>query len=275
MQIIILLIPFILLLINYFTIAILSVTIIFLLMRIYSAYICKAQFNLSTFVYIFYIPELITGPFRDYPTWSKKETRKLFSESLINVLNSLILILLSGYFYSKTIFFYDNIFYTSVITYLVLYAQFHSMSKIANSISMFLGKTEVVNFNNPLMATSINDFWSRWHISLGVFAKKYINQPLTFYVSKKIKNKNLPYVLSIFITFLFIGLWHNVSYNYLIFGIYFGIIVILERHFLDRLFSKIANIRLQKLLGILYAQSAHIIGFSFVVEYIQKIIIHP
>uniref|UniRef100_UPI004047F1D7 MBOAT family O-acyltransferase n=1 Tax=Aliarcobacter sp. TaxID=2321116 RepID=UPI004047F1D7 len=276
MQITLIIIPYILLAINYLSLYLISIASIFLLMRIYSAYIHKAPFNLSTLSYIFYIPELITGPFRDYPSWNNRvKERYSFSMSITKILYALIFILLSGYIYSKVITLNSNIFYTSVITYLTLYIQFASMSEIANSISLFIGKSYVVNFNKPLLATSINDFWTRWHVSLGIFSKKYINQPLTFYLSKKIKLKKIPYMVSILITFLFIGLWHNLSLNYLLFGLYFGLIVLLEREFYDKIFNKINSNKLRKVGGIIYTQLVHIIGFTFIVEFIQKIIIHP
>ena len=276
MQIALILVPYTLLLINHFFFALLSISSIFLLMRIYSAYINKAPFNFSTILYVFYVPELITGPFRDYSNWhSKKNERAPLNTTIIKILYGLIFILLSGYIYSKLTILCSNIFYTSTITYLTLYIQFASMSEIANTISLFIGKSYVVNFNKPFLATNINEFWTRWHVSLGTFAKKYINQPLTFYFSKKTKSKNIPYIASILITFLFIGLWHNLSFNYLLFGLYFGFVVLLERKCYDNIFNKITNDKLRQVVGILYTQLAHIIGFIFVLKFVQKIIIHP
>jgi len=275
MQITLIIIPYLLLAINYLSLFLLGIASIFLLMRIYSAYVYKAPLDFSTILYVFYIPELITGPFRDYSSWNNKIERATLIATSIKILYALIFILLSGFIYSKVIPFYNNILYVSLITYLTLYIQFSFMSELANAISLFLGKSYVVNFNKPLLATSVNDFWTRWHVSLGMFSKKYINQPLTFYLSKKIKSKVVPYMASILITFLFIGLWHNLSPNYLLFGLYFGIVVLLERQFYSKVFNKVSNYKLRQISGILYTQSVHLIGFSFVTEFVQKIIIQP
>jgi alginate O-acetyltransferase complex protein AlgI len=268
--------PFFLLILDFFIRVACGFGVIFMLMRIYSAHLHNAPKNLNTVLYIFFVPELITGPFRPFNKWRKLELRGWFSRlSPIIVLNSLITILLAGIIYGKLVAISDNLAFQSVIAYLALYAQFAAMTEIINCISISFGLCRVDNFRSPLFATSVGDFWSRWHISLGDFAKTYINQPLTFLAVKHGLIKDFAYPMSLLITFIFIGLWHNSSVAYLLFGLYFGVIVFIEKIFGDRCKRFLSGKKYGHILSIIYTQIAHIIGFSFVVNYIKTIIIQP
>jgi len=142
-------------------------------------------------------------------------------------------------------------------------------------ISGMFGQPYIENFNKPYTARNISDFWARWHISLGSFVKTYLNQPITFILIKRGFSRNVAFILSILITYIFIGTWHNVSNDYFLFGLYFAALIVFERLILDkysgenRLFSK----KTSYLLGIMYAQSAHIVGLSIVYNQVEAILI--
>jgi len=269
-------IPFLILAINFSVINLFGLTIIFILMRAYSAYLFKAPKNIDTFIYIFFIPEIITGPFRPYTHWSKINFNGFFNKlNLFKIIDHLIIILFVGIFFSYLYSYTNSKIIKSLLIYLTLYYQFRSASEIANCLSISLGQSYVKNFNSPLLATSITDFWNRWHISLGYFAKTHVNQLITIYLAKTGINIKLSYFISVIYTFVFIGLWHNISYSYLFFGFYFGIIIFLERIFastVDKIFS---NFKFKDVIGIIYTQTAHLISLFIVSEYIYKILIVP
>ena len=89
------------------------------------------------------------------------------------------------------------------------------------------------NFNYPLIAPSITDFWRRWHISLSSWFKDYIYIPLGGNRTSKIK-----WIRNIFIVWFLTGFWHGASWNFIIWGLYFGIILVIEKIFLKKYLDK-------------------------------------
>jgi len=266
--------PFLLLLIDNFLSVFIGLSSIFILMRAYSAYLHKAGKNINTIYYIFFAPELLTGPFRSYSQWKplRIDTGKL-SISLGVILNRIIIILVSGIIYTKLTGHIDQNFLAVLIAYITLYAQFASISDIVNQLSALFGQAKIKNFSKPLLANSITDFWDRWHISLGYFVKTHLSQPMSFYLTKKGLDKKLSFFSSVIFSFIFVGLWHNYSLEYFLFGFYFGCIVFIERTYLSSFFKKIQNIKYGLYFCIAYTQILHIIAFSFVFEYVDSILV--
>ncbi|MFA0204170.1 hypothetical protein AB4450_13065 [Vibrio breoganii] len=270
----ILVLPFLILVGDYLARGLLGLSCIFVLMRAYSAYLHNAEFTKKTLLYVFFIPELITGPFRPFSEWSDIKYYNLLKRiELSNLLSNIIIILSSGIIYALFVSYFGQDYKLAkvIFIYIILYIQFRSMSEIVNVISMSLGLKKIANFNNPMLATSVTDFWSRWHMSLGVFAKTHLNQPMTFFLAKKGFGRNSSFFISIMLSFIFIGLWHNQSIQYLFFGLYFGIIVFVERVYAN----EIRFIMNSKIFSIAYTQTIHIIGFYFVSDYIELILIRP
>ncbi|MBK8497440.1 MAG: MBOAT family protein [Flavobacteriales bacterium] len=96
-----------------------------------------------------------------------------------------------------------------------LYADFSGYSNIALGVSRLLGLDIARNFNVPLFATGIADFWRRWHISLSSWMMDYLYTPLSFVLRNK---GRLGAVLAISITFLAVGVWHGANWNFVVFG---------------------------------------------------------
>ncbi|MGI3167281.1 MBOAT family O-acyltransferase [Pseudooceanicola sp. 200-1SW] len=94
--------------------------------------------------------------------------------------------------------------------FLVLYLDFTGYSDIAIGSGLLFGIRIPENFRWPLVSTSIQEFWQRWHLSLGAFIGTYLFKPIVRQTGKP--------ALGIFLAFLFVGLWHNVSIPYLIWG---------------------------------------------------------
>ncbi len=105
-----------------------------------------------------------------------------------------------------------------------IYFDFSGYSDMAIGLGKIFGFNYKENFNYPYESKSITDFWRRWHMSLGSFFRDYVYIPL----GGNRKNQNL----NIFIVWALTGLWHGASWNFILWGIYFGIILILEKKFL-------------------------------------------
>lgn len=96
-----------------------------------------------------------------------------------------------------------------------LYFDFSGYSLIAIGAAALFGVTLPTNFNRPYLATSIREFWQRWHMSLNWFVGTYLFKPF-------VRNTGMPRV-GIFLAFVFVGLWHKVSLGYLLWGIGHGV----------------------------------------------------
>lgn len=90
------------------------------------------------------------------------------------------------------------------------------------------------NFNYPYIAQSITDFWRRWHISLSTWFRDYVYIPLGGNRVSKIK-----WLRNILIVWLLTGLWHGASWNFILWGIYYGVILIIEKLFLGKYIEKL------------------------------------
>ena len=114
---------------------------------------------------------------------------------------------------------------------LQLYFDFSAYSDMAIGIGLLFGFHFLENFNYPLFATSITDFWRRWHISLGTWFKDYIYIPLGGSRVKPFRR-----VINIMAVWFLTGLWHGANWTFIFWGVYFGVILLLEKYFyLDKL----------------------------------------
>ena len=109
---------------------------------------------------------------------------------------------------------------------LQIYFDFSGYSDMAIGLGLMFGFHYHENFNHPYLAKSITDFWRRWHISLGTFFRDYVYIPL----GGNRKNQTF----NIFLVWGLTGLWHGASWNFVIWGLYFGLILWLEKIYLLR-----------------------------------------
>lgn len=124
---------------------------------------------------------------------------------------------------------------------LQIYFDFSGYSDMAIGLGYMLGFKWAENFNYPYISKSATEFWRRWHISLGNWFKTYIYFPLGGNRGSKRQH-----IRNIFIVWMVTGLWHGASWNFVIWGLYFGIIIYLEKvKLLD--FLKNRNSKLQTL----------------------------
>jgi alginate O-acetyltransferase complex protein AlgI len=116
---------------------------------------------------------------------------------------------------------------------LQIYFDFSGYSDMAIGLGMMFGFHYHENFKHPYTAKSITDFWRRWHISLGTFFRDYVYIPLG-------GNRRHP-VRNIFIVWGLTGLWHGASWNFVLWGLYFGLILWIEKHVLLRVLETLPN----------------------------------
>ena len=120
----------------------------------------------------------------------------------------------------------------SVMSYLLeavgytlqIYFDFSGYSDMAIGLGLFFGFHFLENFNYPLVASSITDFWRRWHISLSSFFRDYVYIPLGGNRVSLLK-----WIRNIFIVWFLTGFWHGASWNFILWGLYFAVILVLEK----------------------------------------------
>lgn len=115
-----------------------------------------------------------------------------------------------------------------------IYFDFSGYSDMSVGIGKMLGFSFPKNFDYPYMSKSISEFWRRWHMTLGGWFKSYIYISLGGNRKGKFRT-----ILNLFIVWALTGFWHGASWNFVIWGLYFGIIIIVEKLFLSRILDKI------------------------------------
>lgn len=117
-----------------------------------------------------------------------------------------------------------------------IYMDFSGYTDMAIGLAQMLGFRLPENFNYPYLSRSIADFWRRWHMSLMNFFRTYIFMPLE--IARR-KQKHFRQQSNLLIVFLVTGFWHGVTPNFILWGIYFGAISVLESGFLGRWLKKL------------------------------------
>ncbi len=115
-----------------------------------------------------------------------------------------------------------------------IYFDFSGYSDMAIGLGKMMGFNFPENFNYPYMSKSITEFWRRWHITLGAWFRSYVYIPLGG--NRKGKART---IINLLITWLVTGIWHGASWNFMFWGLYFGILIVLERLFLGKWLEKI------------------------------------
>ena len=115
-----------------------------------------------------------------------------------------------------------------------IYLDFSAYSDMAIGMGRMLGLHYLENFNYPYISRSITEFWRRWHMSLGTFFRDYVYIPLG--------GSRCGWLRSVFNTLIvwaLTGLWHGASWNFLLWGLWFFVLLMIERMFLKKLLDKI------------------------------------
>ncbi|MEG2377278.1 MAG: MBOAT family protein [Clostridia bacterium] len=115
-----------------------------------------------------------------------------------------------------------------------IYFDFSGYSDMAIGLGKMFGFKFLDNFNYPYISQNITEFWRRWHISLSSWFKEYVYIPLGG------NRRGLPLQLrNILVVWLLTGLWHGASWNFIIWGLYYGVILLIEKLFLLRVLERV------------------------------------
>lgn len=219
-----------------------------LLSDIYKRQIEKIDF-LSTSTYLTFFPTVVSGPITRFNTFKegfnnnsiKKEN---LEEGLVRFVVGLAkkvliadkLVPLVNYYFDSNVAQVSvlGIWIASIGYSLELYFDFSGYSDMAIGIAKALGFNLDENFNSPYLAGSIGDFWKRWHISLTKWFKDYIYIPLGG------NRCSVPrHLFNMLVVWLFTGLWHGVNWTFIVWGIFFLVLLIIEKYF--KKFSNFIN----------------------------------
>jgi alginate O-acetyltransferase complex protein AlgI len=205
----------------------------------------KVQKNIVNFwLYILFFPQLIAGPIITYKSIAKQFSQRQTSKNQIidgflrftiglckkvliaNVLSEYGQLLTTHDFTHQS----TLIAWLSVLAYTFeIYFDFSGYSDMAIGLAKMFGFTFPENFNRPYLSKSITEFWQRWHITLGNFMKNYLYIPLGGN-----KKGNMRTYVNLGSVFVLSGLWHGAAWNFVLWGIYHGFWLILERLLLNK-----------------------------------------
>jgi D-alanyl-lipoteichoic acid acyltransferase DltB (MBOAT superfamily) len=197
--------------------------------------------NLADYaLYVTFFPQLVAGPIERaghmLPQYLKP--RHVDAEDWRTALG----LILWGYF--KKVVVADNtaviankifalqdasfpIIWAGVLAFTVqIYADFSGYTDIARGTARLLGIDLMINFNHPYLATSPADFWRRWHISLSTWMRDFIYIPLG---GGRCSLARICF--NLMVTFAISGLWHGASWNFVLWGIYWGLLIVIQRIF--------------------------------------------
>lgn len=213
----------------------------------------KAQKNIISFgAYVALFPQLIAGPIVQYKTIAKQlnERTCTYDEFAVGIHYFMIGL-------GKKILFANNIgqlwdqistmslgqqsiltAWLGIICYAFqIYFDFSGYSDMAIGLGHMFGFRFLKNFDYPYISKSITEFWRRWHISLGTWFREYVYIPLGGN-RKGLKRQ----FINIAIVWLLTGFWHGASWNFVLWGVYFGIILMIEKAFLLKFLEKLPSV---------------------------------
>lgn len=222
----------------------------------------KSFLKLATYVALF--PQLIAGPIVRYTTIEDElDNRKYSFDNFSNGVRRFVIglskkILVANVLASaissfstsqeKTVLFY---WIYGLANALQIYFDFSGYSDMAIGLGKMLGFNFPENFNYPYISKSVTEFWRRWHITLGTWFKDYIYIPLGGNRVGKIK-----WLRNILIVWFLTGLWHGAAWNFILWGVLYGVLLVIEKIGLLKVLEKIPSV-----ISSAYVTLITIIGF--------------
>lgn len=209
----------------------------------------KAQRNIISFgAYVALFPQLIAGPIVQYKTIAKRLNKRFETVGGFNDgINRFMIGLAKKVLLANNIgIVWDSIKAIDVATLPALtawlgiiafafqiYFDFSGYSDMAIGLGKIFGFKFLENFDYPYLSKSITEFWRRWHISLGTWFREYVYIPLGG------NRKGIVFqIRNILIVWALTGFWHGASWNFMVWGLYFGVILIIEKAFLLKYLEK-------------------------------------
>lgn len=210
----------------------------------------KVQRNFINFAcYVSLFPQLIAGPIVRYTVieeqlQSRTHSLENFSRGamrfVIGLGKKVLIANVLGEFTEKFAASGEKslvFFWASAIAYtLHVYFDFSGYSDMAIGLGQIFGFRFLENFNYPFISKSISEFWRRWHISLGSWFRDYVYIPLG-----GSRVSNLKWLRNILVVWFLTGFWHGAAWNFILWGLYFALFLLLEKLFLQKLLSKLPS----------------------------------
>lgn len=230
--------------ISFYTFQILSYTVDVYRKRISAQ---KNLIDLATYIVLF--PQLIAGPIVRYIDIDKQlKVRSHSVEMVYEGLVRFVMGLAKKVLIANSLGELGDIFVKStdksVLFYwmyalafaLQIYFDFSGYSDMAIGLGKMFGFTFLENFNYPFISKSITEFWRRWHMSLGSWFRDYLYIPLG---GNRVRTSR--WLFNIFIVWMLTGFWHGADWNFIIWGLFFAVLLILEKLFLSKLLEKLPS----------------------------------
>lgn len=216
--------------------------------------------------YVSMFPQLIAGPIVRYADVEKQlkdrqETWEKFGQGviffIIGLAKKILLANTIGAIHTEITGMADKSVMTAWLGALAftfqIYFDFSGYSDMAVGLGKMFGFEFMQNFNYPYISHSVTEFWRRWHISLGSWFREYVYIPLGG------NRVSVPrHLLNLLIVWFLTGLWHGASWNFVVWGIYYGLILIIEKYVTGRLIAKLPEVA-----QIVYNMLLVIIGWVF------------
>lgn len=218
---------------------------------------------INYFTYIAMFPSLIQGPIVRYKDIDLKDKKISFDNFAMGVERFIIglskKVILADTL-AKLVTSLTNMEVQTVVSLWVkatsdivkLYLDFSGYTDMAIGLGLMIGIKIMENFDYPLSTYSVTSFWRKWHISLSSWFKDYIYIPL----GGNRKGKFRKY-FNIFVVWFLTGLWHGASWNFILWGLFFGTILVIEKRFFLKFFEK------HKIIGNIITNILVVIGFVF------------
>ena len=212
----------------------------------------KAEKDFLTFMtYVCMFPQLIAGPIVRYETVSSELHKrdinfKKFADGFTRFLRGLFkkVLIANNIGLLFTLITSSEVNELSIMTEVLaivsyafqIYFDFSGYTDMAIGMGNMCGFTFLENFNYPYISKSITEFWRRWHISLSSWFKDYVYIPLGGSRVNILKN-----IRNILIVWILTGFWHGASWNFIFWGLYYGILLLLEKFVLKKYIDKLPD----------------------------------
>ncbi|MDD8048178.1 MAG: MBOAT family protein [Thomasclavelia sp.] len=198
----------------------------------------KAEHNIFNFaLFVSFFPKLVMGPITTYSQFKPQIRNHPIRTNLLNtgarrfIIGLAQKVILANTFASlySSLNASDGLSaWLLMIAYtLDIYFDFVGYTNMAIGLGNIFGFTLPENFNYPYLSLSVSDFWRRWHITLGSFFRDYVYIPLG---GNRVPFKR--HIINLLIVWMLTGLWHGANWTFIFWGLYYGVILILEKYLL-------------------------------------------
>ena len=220
-------------------------------------------------LYISFFPQLIAGPIVRYCDIEREISHRTITpekttlgikrfilglSKKVIIANTFAMVVDTAFSWGIEDFGTINSWMVMILYALQIYFDFSGYSDMAIGMSKMFGFHFPENFHFPYVSRSIQEFWRRWHISLSTWFKEYLYIPLGGN-----RKGNIRTYINLIIVFFCTGFWHGSSWNFIIWGLWHGFFIVLERLFLGKILKK----KILVLIGNIYTLFVVLIGWVF------------